>query len=311
MAASGLVAVVVAGLVVTTTDGPVVGVSALPGATAEPTGPTGGPGGDGGLNGGQFQPPQMPSPPGGYNGGSYPQPGQSDYGVDINSPAAQAPEYSQAPQYPQQAGPQQQQPAHGTQPPNYDAPLQQQPSAAQQPSAPQTADPQQSDNTQEPSQQQDSQQLNQKQQQCQAAAAQLAAGFLPTGIFGGGGRGPVLGIGPWKLDPAKPTPTPPCPGGCPSTAQPQPPAGNQPPATLTPEQLQQIQKDAYDQGRKDASKCDGFTKFENIFGLVGSSLGVVVSVAGAPFSGGQSLWGIIPSFAGMFATWDNLRKCSN
>lgn len=143
MAASGVVAVVVAGLVVTTTDGPVVGVSALPGATADPTGPTGGPGGDGGLNGGQFQPPQMPSPPGGYNGGSYPQPGQSDYGVDINSPAAQAPEYSQAPPYPQQAGPQQQQPAHGTQPPNYDAPLQQQPSAAQQPSAPQTAAPQQ------------------------------------------------------------------------------------------------------------------------------------------------------------------------
>ena len=65
----------------------------------------------------------MPSPPGGYGGGNYPPPGQSDYGVDINSAAVQAPEYSQAPRYPQ-SGPTGQQPVHGRQPPDYDQPLQ-------------------------------------------------------------------------------------------------------------------------------------------------------------------------------------------
>ncbi len=81
--------------------------------------------------------PECRGPPGGYNGGynggSYPAPGQSDYGVDINSPAAQPPEYSQAPQYPQQSYPQQQQPAHGTQPPDYDQPIR--------PAPPQSASP--------------------------------------------------------------------------------------------------------------------------------------------------------------------------
>ncbi len=129
--APAIFAVVLAAAITTTNDHGGSTISALPGATADPTGPTGGPGGDGGFNGGQFQPPGMPSPPGGYDGGSYPPPGQSDYGVDINSPSAQAPEYSQAPQHPQQSYPQRQQPVHGTQPPDYDQPLQ---SAA--PSAP-------------------------------------------------------------------------------------------------------------------------------------------------------------------------------
>jgi hypothetical protein len=134
LAVPAILAVLLAAVITTTNDHGGSVISALPGATADPTGPTGGPGGDGGFNGGQFQPPGMPSPPGGYNGGSYPEQGQSDYGVDINSPAAQAPEYSQAPGFTQQQGIGQQQPANGTQPPDYERPIQQ-PSASAQPTS--------------------------------------------------------------------------------------------------------------------------------------------------------------------------------
>ncbi|MGN7778862.1 hypothetical protein ACTJJE_05000 [Mycolicibacterium sp. 22603] len=234
-----------AGLVVTTTDTTVVGVSALPGATAEPapTGPTGPGGGFGGGSGGgqQFQPPGGPQAGPGYSGGNIPAPPQGN-GIDINNPpAAQAPEYSQAPQYPQQQTyPQRQQPVHGTQPPNYDAPLQQQPSqATQQPTAQPT---EQVSATPEPSGQQQNQQPDQRQEQCQSAAAQLAAGRLPAGITGGGGRGliwmgrPRQGNGPWKLEPG-PTPDPSCPQ-CDTTAQRQPP-----PNDAQQQQLDNLQKE--------------------------------------------------------------------
>lgn len=309
--------VLVAGVVVFDRDDTGgVGLSALPGATGQPapTGPTGGPGGgSGGAPPFPMQPPEMPSgPPNGYNSGSYPAPDQGN-GISIyNSGAPQGPGSQNG--YQQGSNDSQQlQPANGSQPPDYDAPLQTaaQPSVAPSP-APHTAAPQQPQPSQDQHQptdqpqQPNNDQLNQKQQQCQAAMAELgnAASNAPAVVIGGGGRSIHF-----KLDPAPPPP-PSCPGGCPTTAQPQP-APSQPPATLTPQQLQQAQQDAYKQGLRDATKCDGFTKFENISGLVVSSFGVVASVAGAPFSGGWSLVGIPPAFTGMMATWDNLRKCSN
>ncbi|CAM5742296.1 hypothetical protein MAUB1S_01486 [Mycolicibacterium aubagnense] len=128
MAVLAVAAVLMAGVVVVDRDDAAgVGLSALPGATGQPTGPTGGAGSGGGLGGPPFpmQPPGMPDGPGAYNGGSYPAPDQGN-GISLYNPDQQSAGspggYQQAPNYPQ---PQQQmQPANGTQPPDYDAPLQ-------------------------------------------------------------------------------------------------------------------------------------------------------------------------------------------
>ena len=107
MAVLAVAAVLMAGVVVVDRDDAAgVGLSALPGATGQPTGPTGGAGSGGGLGGPPFpmQPPGMPDGPGAYNGGSYPAPDQGN-GISLYNPDQQSAGspggYQQAPNYPQ------------------------------------------------------------------------------------------------------------------------------------------------------------------------------------------------------------------
>ena len=254
----------------------------LPAATADPTGPTGGPGGDaGGANGGQFQPPGMPNAHGGDNGGNYPAPPQGD-GIDINNPSA-PPEYSQAPQYTGTA-PTGQQPVHGTQPPDYDHPVEQ-PAQASHPPQP----------TQAPREPRETQQQSnnlQRNQQCQDAAQTVGVNVL-IGAIGGGGRSLNLpaGSGPWKLDPAAPTPSPPCTACNPATAQKQPPSNDD-----LQKQIDDLKKSNEDLHKQidDSKKCSAGHWMNDIFGIVGGSavtiagvltaetgLGAVIAVGGA------------------------------
>lgn len=149
LAVVAILAVLIAGVVVINTDPSSRNLSALPGATAQPpTGPTGG-GPGGGVGGPPFpiQSPGMPDGPGAYNSGAYPPPGQSGYGIDINSSAEQAPSGSQNGNPAEQNFPQQTQPANGTQPPDYDAPIRSAPSPSPSPQQP-TGRPQQPEQTQ-------------------------------------------------------------------------------------------------------------------------------------------------------------------
>ncbi|WP_346408955.1 hypothetical protein [Mycolicibacterium cosmeticum] len=211
-----LLAVFLAAVITTTNDHGASTISALPGATADPTGPTGGPGGDGGFNGGQFQPPGMPSPPSGYNGGSYPSPGQSDYGVDINSSTVEPRLESGLDPPPARSG--QQQPVHGIQPPDYDQPLQTAPEQLPRQTEPpsrETPAPRQPQGTVDDAEQQA---LRKLQQHCQDLADQLGIAdpvlvmpdSMPSGgLQGGPGRDLIGGPGTCTLCPIQPGPNQP------------------------------------------------------------------------------------------------------
>ncbi|AGM27384.1 hypothetical protein MABM_26160 [Mycobacteroides abscessus] len=335
--ASALVAIVALGVggakIVDQNTIPGSGFSTVATVAADPTGPPGPTGGmdGGGMNGSQFQPPQMPSSMPDYQGGNNQPPLDQNSGISIyNSGAPQAGQQvpgqqaGQQPQQPQQA----QQPAHGTQIPDYQtaAPYTQGPGKAnpdyQAPQQPQQGQqPQQQQPSQAPTQTQQPQnkqddttrQLDQKKQQCQAGMSAL--GNIVPQVTGGGGRSPIWFIEP-SQDPGPPSPTPPCPGGCPETTQKPPAESNQDIQKQLDEmkkEQEQLKKDNEQLKKevKDATTCDGFSKTVGIGGLVVGGIGIVASVATAPFTAGQSLWGILPSAAALGASWDSLRKCKN